>query len=195
MNGHTKGKGYLEMYEKENPKEKLWNREDKFGLITGGYVLAKANTSSDWMLAQIIEKIPIKMPKEEFQEHNDDYYDYYVTFPGIDRRHDCKISRENIDVNVEAIKIALKKQEIKKIEEQKNEVKMILFHNNENEGMNEKQIELHNNYTKIKYITQIIFGDIPTPTWYYSPYPEPFHNLDTLYICEYCLHYLSLIHI
>ena len=59
--------------------------------------------------------------------------------------------------------------------------------------MDEKTMQAHINATKIKNISRIVLGDNMTPTWYYSPYPEPYHNVETLYICEYCLGYFACI--
>ena len=28
-------------------------------------------------------------------------------------------------------------------------------------------------------------------TWYYSPYPEPYNQLEKLYVCEFCLKYFK----
>ena len=38
------------------------------------------------------------MPEEEFQEHNDYHYQYYVSFVELNRRWDTYIHRENIEV-------------------------------------------------------------------------------------------------
>ena len=63
------------------------------------------------------------------------------------------------------------------------------MYNDEHLGMDEKHVEMHEQATKIKTINRIEFGKYSCDTWYYSPYPEKFHNIDTLYICEYCLNF------
>lgn len=98
-----------------------------------------------------------------------------------------------ISQNVEAIQKAIKDYEEQKDEDEQNEEKKRLFDNNEHLGMDEKSLQLHINATKIKNISKIIFGDQITSAWYYSPYPEPYSNVETLYICEYCLSYFSRI--
>ncbi len=49
--------------------------------------------------------------------------------------------------------------------------------------------------TKLKLNTKahkiIKFGDFEMESWYKSPYPEEFWNLDVIYICQYCLKYLK----
>ena len=54
------------------------------------------------------------------------------------------------------------------------------------EGIDDKQMQLHEQCTKYKQIVEIEIGKNKCETWYYSPFPEDFY-LDTLYICEYCL--------
>ena len=92
---------------------------------------------------------------------------------------------------MEAIQKALKIYECKKAEDESNEEKKRLFDNDEHQGMDEKTMEAHIKATKVKNISRIILGDNMTPAWYYSPYPEPYHNVETLYICEYCLSYFA----
>ena len=85
-------------------------------------------------------------------------------------------------------------KKLRKTEEGSNEeekrIKSI-FENDEHQGMDEKTIQAHINATKIKNITRIVLGDNMSPTWYYSPYPEPYHNVETLYICDFCLGYFA----
>ncbi|KAI5966815.1 SAS3 [Candida pseudojiufengensis] len=44
------------------------------------------------------------------------------------------------------------------------------------------------NKSKIK---KIVFRDYEINTWYIAPYPEEYSQCETLYICEYCLKYMS----
>ncbi|KAI5950956.1 SAS3 [Candida jiufengensis] len=44
------------------------------------------------------------------------------------------------------------------------------------------------NKSKIK---KIVFRDFKIDTWYIAPYPEEYSQCETLYICEYCLKYMS----
>lgn len=45
--------------------------------------------------------------------------------------------------------------------------------------------------TKIRNIDSITLGTHTIKTWYYSPYPHPYHDMSHLYICEYCLKYFA----
>lgn len=41
--------------------------------------------------------------------------------------------------------------------------------------------------TKIKNVEKIEIGKHTVDTWYYSPFPKSYHNIETMYWCEYCL--------
>lgn len=49
----------------------------------------------------------------------------------------------------------------------------------------------HEETTKVKNIEKIIMGDYEVEAWYYSPFPAEYSNLETLYVCEYCLSYMK----
>lgn len=57
----------------------------------------------------------------------------------------------------------------------------------EHEGMDQASLRAHQEATKVKTIYQIEMGKYKSETWYYSPYPSGFHNIECLYICEFCL--------
>jgi len=48
----------------------------------------------------------------------------------------------------------------------------------------------HHEITKVKNITQIVMGKHLVEAWYYSPFPPPYHEVETLYICEFTLKYM-----
>eukprot|EP00696_Hemimastix_kukwesjijk_P006556 gnl/Hemi2/18294_TR6044_c0_g1_i1.p1 gnl/Hemi2/18294_TR6044_c0_g1~~gnl/Hemi2/18294_TR6044_c0_g1_i1.p1 ORF type:complete len:437 (+),score=83.59 gnl/Hemi2/18294_TR6044_c0_g1_i1:124-1434(+) len=49
----------------------------------------------------------------------------------------------------------------------------------------------HEEITKVKNINTIELGRYEVDTWYFSPYPEEFSNVEKLYICEFCLKYMK----
>ena len=49
----------------------------------------------------------------------------------------------------------------------------------------------HEETTKVKNIEKIIMGSWEVEAWYYSPFPDAYSNLRTLYVCEYCLSYMK----
>lgn len=59
INGHSKGKGPLKLYEENDRGQKKYHQE-KIGLMVGGYVLAKSEQDSEWHLAQVTESLPLK---------------------------------------------------------------------------------------------------------------------------------------
>lgn len=50
----------------------------------------------------------------------------------------------------------------------------------------------HEAITKVKYIDKLRIGKFEIDTWYFSPYPEEYGKVKTLYVCEYCLRYMKL---
>jgi histone acetyltransferase MYST1 len=49
----------------------------------------------------------------------------------------------------------------------------------------------HEAITKVKYIDKLRIGKYEIDTWYFSPYPEEYGKVPTLYVCEYCLKYMK----
>ncbi len=48
----------------------------------------------------------------------------------------------------------------------------------------------HEEITKVKNIQKVEVGWYEMGTWYFSPYPDDYSNVDKLYICEFCLKYM-----
>jgi len=57
----------------------------------------------------------------------------------------------------------------------------------EHEGLDQSYLITHEKLTRFKTINSIQFGKYQCETWYYSPYPLGYQNLDMLYLCEFCL--------
>jgi hypothetical protein len=53
--------------------------------------------------------------------------------------------------------------------------------------MNEKQIQEHEEATKMKTINSVQMGEHRLETWYFSPMPDQYQNIECLYICDFCL--------
>ena len=49
----------------------------------------------------------------------------------------------------------------------------------------------HEETTKVKNIEKIVMGCWEVEAWYYSPFPAAYSDLETLYVCEYCLQYMK----
>ena len=121
-------------------------------------------------------------PQHEKDENpNEKSYEYYIHIEGFDRRNDHWIKSDSI------IEKNVKEDELKKkppIPEDG-----IVFHNDENVGMDEAGIKAHEEATKIRTIEEIIMGKYRCCTWYFSPFPEEYHNIKILYFCEFCLNF------
>ena len=79
-----------------------------------------------------------------------------------------------------------KKKGVKKNEEKKDDKY------SEHEGMDHASLLAHQEATKFKTIHRIQLGKHKSETWYYSPYPIYYHNIDCLYLCEFCLSFFAL---
>jgi histone acetyltransferase MYST1 len=51
--------------------------------------------------------------------------------------------------------------------------------------------EAHRRLTRMRNIESITLGDNRLRTWYFSPFPSPFHTFRHLYVCEYCWRYFG----
>jgi hypothetical protein len=51
----------------------------------------------------------------------------------------------------------------------------------------------HEETTKVKNIEQIVMGSWEVAAWYYSPFPVEYSDVETLYVCEFCLTYMKKI--
>lgn len=48
----------------------------------------------------------------------------------------------------------------------------------------------HEEATKVKNIEKILMGSWEVEAWYYSPFPPAYSDIETLYVCEFCLTYM-----
>jgi MOZ/SAS family/MYST family zinc finger domain len=49
----------------------------------------------------------------------------------------------------------------------------------------------HEETTKVKNIEKIVMGSWVVAAWYYSPFPAEYSDVETLYVCEFCLTYMK----
>jgi len=49
----------------------------------------------------------------------------------------------------------------------------------------------HEAATRVKNINTVVLGKWEIQTWYYSPFPKEYADCDTLYFCEYDLHFVK----
>ena len=65
----------------------------------------------------------------------------------------------------------------------------------EHHGMDEKQIQEHEEVTKLKNVQQVAFGRHLISTWYYSPFPKEYFKdakyIPILYYCEFTMRFFK----
>ncbi|CRG96234.1 histone acetyltransferase, putative [Plasmodium gallinaceum] len=125
--------------------------------------------------SEIINKINNELNNNNNTLKESDY-DYYVHWEKFDRRLDCWLPYENLrlldkepDDGLPLIK----------------DTESVSDH--EHAGIDKEYLREHEENTKLKTINQIKFGKYLIDTWYFSPYPKEYQNIDVLYICEFCL--------
>jgi len=168
---------------KKITKEKL-AEEEKHSFIgaipINSHVKVKLNNEDKICKIISIRQDPLRKKDEQPNEYSYEYYIHYVEY---DRRNDHWIQRKDIsDTKVTD-------EELKKLKNNQIPTDEIIFHNDENEGMDEAGVAAHEEATKVRTIDEIVMGNYRCCTWYFSPFPEEYHNEKTLYFCEFCLNF------
>ncbi|KAH7649578.1 histone acetyltransferase [Cryptosporidium bovis] len=57
----------------------------------------------------------------------------------------------------------------------------------EHEGMDHSALLDHEETTRLRTIGRVRIGKFLLNTWYFSPFPDEYQNVDILHFCEYCL--------
>ncbi|KAF8817862.1 histone lysine acetyltransferase MYST-A, partial [Cardiosporidium cionae] len=108
-----------------------------------------------------------------------EHYDYYIHFEGMDRRLDSWLSWEFV----------------KSIEDEPSGEAIIRetehHADDEHAGMDEEYLREHEENTKVKAINRVKMGKHLIDTWYFSPYPKEFQNIEILHLCEFCLDFFK----
>ena len=160
---------------KKNKKE-----EQSFNgaIPINSYVKVKLNGED-----KICKIISIRPDRKRNDEILNEYsYEYYIHYLEYNRRNDHWIKRKDI---LEKIK---NEEELNKLNNNISKEKAIIY-NNENEGLVNAQIKAHEEATKVRTIDEIVLGNNSCSTWYFSPFPEEYHNIKILYIGEFCLNF------
>ena len=143
----------------------------------------KVRLNNKDIICKIIEIRPDPFYKKE-EKPSESSYEYYIHYLGFDRRNDHWIKYKDI------IETKVPNEEIKKFEISQKNIEVV-FHNNENYGLDEKQVLEHEKATKVRTIEEIVLGKNRCSTWYFSPFPEEYHNIKTLFFCEFCLNFYT----
>jgi histone acetyltransferase MYST1 len=126
-----------------------------------------------------------------------DEWQYYIHYREFNKRLDEWVGIDRLDVDNAKIgepseQVAL--DDDRRTRGQKRKLEEITGVQKGAADMNPTQAALereHEEITKVKNINKIVFGKFEIDTWYFSPYPEDYAKLDYLYICEFCLKYMS----
>ena len=164
-------------------KEKL-AEEEKHSFIgaipVNSHVKVKLNKEDKICKIISIRQDPLRKKDEEPNEYS---YEYYIHYVGYDRRNDHWIQRKDIG------ETKVSDEEIKKLKNNQTPPDEMVFHNDENEGMDEAGVAAHEEATKVRTIDEIVMGNYRCCTWYFSPFPEEYHNEKIIYFCEFCLNF------
>jgi hypothetical protein len=173
----SKTKGVSKKSFKKNAdilKTRKYEGESDGALNPNYFVKALMKSNGVWHWAKIIECRPTEKTKSGPAETRDKgSYDYYIHYIEFDRRMDEWISIERISATTQYI--------------DSDPLNGTNAHDEEHEGLNKQDRLNHEEATKLKTISSIQLGPHKSETWYYSPYPEPYHNIDCIFYCEYCL--------
>ena len=164
-------------------KEKL-SEEEKHSFINSlplnSHIKVKLNNED--VICKIVEIRPDPSHLKD-EKPTESSYEYYIHYIGYDRRNDHWIKRKDVS------ETKVSDEEIKKLKANPISTDDIVFHNDENEGMDEAGVLAHEEATKVRTIDEIVMGNYRCCTWYFSPFPEEYHNEKTLYFCEFCLNF------
>lgn len=120
--------------------------------------------------------LEVKEIKNSSTPLNPSSYIYYVHYFNYNRRMDEWVQYSNLKITE------------KTVEDLENERKLEGINSDEeHEGLDAQSRVAHEEVTRLKTINKIKFGKYTSDTWYYSPFPEGYHYIDTLYFCEFCL--------
>ena len=125
--------------------------------------------NGQWLLARIVDTQALSHYSE-----TPNAYKYYIHFEGLNRRLDQWVSYDSI-------------REHSSIENNTLCENDNYIQHDEYEGLDQKQISMHQENTKVRRINYLEIGGRRCQTWYFSPFPEDFQDIETLFACEFCL--------
>lgn len=120
--------------------------------------------------------------------------DYYVHYSAFNRRMDEWVSEEKIhreSLNAESSTVVEEEGEkarlTRTLKRRHDEINAV---HKSHEDMNPEEVKEHEEVTKVKNVQTIQIGKYEIDTWYFSPYPAEYGNIQMLYLCEFCLKYM-----
>lgn len=161
---------------------------------------------------------PAQVIQNRLNEFN--CHEYYVHYDGLNRRLDQWVQKDRIKVigqeidsttrptskKVKAVKIDHQKPAVvnpviidengdrkitrnqKRRHDEINHVQKTYDDMDPTTALLEKE---HEAITKVKFIDKLRIGKFEIDTWYFSPYPDDYGKVGTLFVCEFCLKYMK----
>jgi len=118
------------------------------------------------------------------EDSNSGEFLYYIHYNGFNRRLDEWVDSSRLDWKaVEEGRVRWNKTSSNKKKKDRKRKSSDDTENRKNESV------VAENITKVKNVDRIVLGKYIMETWYYSPLPPEFHHCETLWVCEYTLHF------
>jgi hypothetical protein len=129
-------------------------------------------------------------------------YEYYVHFLELNRRNDCWLQADALQIKDEdgnlAPSVEVGANSAIAVRGRKNVEFVEEAMQDKNEGMDDASLREHEEVTKVKNVEMIELGQHRMDTWYFSPYPPEFFPnnsqqtpIPILYICEFTLEFFQ----
>lgn len=192
------------MIRKENPYKRKNNSEEESEEETtihiGSRYMVKRK-DNEWARAEVIQTRFNKQGR---------YTEYYVHYDSLNRRLDEWVPAKRIMISQSESSDEVDSFEGRRSSESSEDspLSSINYKANSGDTLSSVDEELtsenaapnktddvekeHEEITKVKYINSIQFGIYEIDTWYFSPYPDEFGEQEKLFICEFCLKYMSI---
>ena len=141
-------------------------RFNKGALPLGSLICVKSRSGQ--VPARVVEVQPLSQYAE-----TPNAYTYYVHFEGCNRRLDQWVTYDVIRDWNDCVNRQVENGDL-------------ILHD-EHEGLDAKQLAMHEENTKVRRIEYLEMGPHRCKAWYFSPFPEHFQDLETLFACEFYL--------
>ncbi len=160
----------------------------------------------------IQRKKMLKSPESSSTGAEEEVYIYYIHYLDFDRRLDEWVEDDKLKPmkkkenknprNVQHISPEEADGKMKTPKKRSNEFSEFIESEKKvpNHILSELKMDLaadepdENDKDHVRNIDSIQIGNYDIDTWYYSPFPDEYDNLEKLYFCEYCLRYMKRRH-
>lgn len=117
-------------------------------------------------------------------------WQYYVHYTDFNRRLDEWVGAERL---YQPLPASARSSDRKRKVDPAVAVNLMVVHNPHDEAaageLDAATQREHEAATRVKNINTVVLGKWEIQTWYYSPFPREYADCDTLYFCEYDLHF------